>query len=662
MQESSNSDSIKWDASWDRIQKKWPDKFRDQKRFIFKEIRPGDRIFVGTGCGEPQYLVKSLLNFVDDHPKAFLDAELMNIVTLGVAPYTDEKFRNNFRLNSFFIGDSTRNAINEACADYTPIFLSDLPALIRSDRLPLDVALIQTTLPDEDGNMNLGISVDIVRAAVEKAGLVIAQPNSYMPCVTGDGWICMDDVDYLVPWDEPLLEYVEDVPGEIAQKIGKYVSRIVEDGSTIQVGYGSIPNAIVSSLSGKKHLGVHTELLSDGIAELLQKGVVDNSQKSINPGKTIATFCMGRSGTYDFLRGNSDVEFRTIDYTNNPQVIAKNRKMIAINSALEVDLTGQATAESLGHNFYSGIGGQADFMRGAVLSPGGKTILALPSTAYGQGQDVMQGAGCGNAEVAPIGGNAPGGNVSRIVPFLREGAGVTLTRGDIHYVVTEYGIAYLHGKSIRERAMDLIAIAHPDFRQWLIDEAKRLHLIYPDQAFIPGKEGEYPEDLETWKSTKTGQAILLRPVKISDEPLLKDFFYSLSDESMYQRFISARKDFPHQLLQKFVAVDYSQKMILVAVKEEDDKELICGLGQYDINSDIFTAEVALVVRDDCQNKGIGAELLSYLAYLAKKRGILGFTAEVLAGNNPVFRLFKKMGFIVSKRIESGVYEMIAMFK
>ena len=662
MKESSNSESIKPDAWCDEIRKKWPDKFRDQERFIFKEIRPGDRIFIGTGCGEPQYLVKSLLNFVDDHPKAFLDAELMNIVTLGVAPYTDEKFRNNFRLNSFFIGESTRNAINEATADYTPIFLSNLPDLIRSDRLPLDAALIQTTLPDRDGNMNLGISVDIVRAAVEKAGLVIAQPNSYMPCVAGDGWICMDDVDYLVPCDEPLLEYIEDVPGEIAQKIGKYVARIVEDGSTIQVGYGSIPNAIVSSLSGKKHLGVHTELLSDGIAELLQKGVVDNSQKSINPGKTIATFCMGRSQTYDFLRGNRSIEFRTVDYTNNPLIIAQNRKMIAINSALEVDLTGQATAESLGHNFYSGIGGQADFMRGAVLSPGGKTILALPSTAHGYGPDLMQNAGCGCAGAAPIGGNAPGGNVSRIVPFLREGAGVTLTRGDIHYVVTEYGIAYLHGKSIRERAMDLIAIAHPDFRQWLIDEAKRLHLIYPDQAFIPGKEGEYPEDLETWMNTKTGQPILLRPVKISDEPLLKDFFYSLSDESMYQRFISARKDFPHQLLQKFVAVDYFQKMMLVAVKEEDDKELICGLGQYDINSDIFTAEVALVVRDDCQNKGIGAELLSHLAYLAKKRGILGFTAEVLAGNDPVFRLFKKMGFIVSKRIESGVYEMIAMFR
>ena len=650
MQESLNSESYDREAFWHDIKEKWPGKFRDLERFIFQEIRPGNRIFVGTGCGEPQHLVRSLLEFVKERPKAFLDAELINIVTLGVAPYTDEKFQSNFRLNSFFIGDHTRNAVNRGEADYTPIFLSNLPQLIRSERIPLDVALIQTTLPDKDGRLNLGVSVDIVRTAVEKAGIVIAQPNSHMPAINGDGWIRMDDVDYLIPWDEPLLEYIEDVPGEIAQRIGKYVARIVEDGSTIQVGYGSIPNAIVSSLKKKKHLGVQSELLSDGIAGLIRDGVVDNSNKSINPGKTIATFCMGHRSTYDFLRNNDSIEFRTIDYTNNPLIIAQNSKMIAINSALEIDLTGQATAESLGHSFYSGIGGQADFMRGTAIAPGGKTVLALPSTAL-----------VTSADSSDDEASQKGGRVSRIVPFLGEGAGVTLTRGDIHYVVTEYGIAYLHGKSIRERAMALIAIAHPLFRLWLIEEAKRMHLIYPDQAFIPGVQGEYPEELEAWKTTRTGLGILLRPVKISDEPLLKDFFYSLSDESMYQRFISARRDIPHQELQKFAAVDYFQKMVLVATVEEDGIESICGLGQYGINSDMFTADVALVVRDDCQNHGIGGELLAYLTYLAKRQGLLGFTAEVLAGNDPVFHLFKKMGFAVSKRRDSGVYELVAMF-
>ena len=622
---------------WCSVRKSWPEKFMEKERFIFDKIRPGDRIFIGTGCGEPQYLVQALLSHVHKYPKALLDAELMNIVTLGVAPYVDEKFKYNFRLNSFFIGDNTRKAVNMARADYTPVFLSSLPHLIHSGRIPLDMALIQTSLPDERGRMNLGISVDIVRAAVEKASIVVAQANSFMPRIGGDGWLEIDDMDFIVQKNEPLLEYIESVPGEVATRIGRYVARIVEDGSTIQVGYGAIPNAIVSSLECKKHLGVHTELLSDGLAELIEKGVVDNSQKSIDQGKTIATFCMGHRKTYESLNDNPTVEFRTIDYTNNPLVIARNGGMTAINSALEVDLTGQATAESLGHSFYSGIGGQADFMRGAVLAPGGKTILALPSTA----ED---------------------GSVSRIVPFLREGAGTTLTRGDIHYVITEYGIAYLHGKSVRERAMDLIAIAHPRFRPWLIEEAKRLFLIYPDQAIIPGRKGEYPEDLEAWKETRTGLRIFLRPVRLSDEPLLKEFFYSLSYESMYQRFLSARKDIPHESLQDFVAVDYTEKMIILATSEKDGRTIICGLGQYGLNRDMHTADVALVVRDDFQNQGVAAELLSYLTYLAKRQGLLGFTAEVLAGNGPVFRLFDKEGFSVTKRNDSGIVEMRAMFR
>jgi acyl-CoA hydrolase/GNAT superfamily N-acetyltransferase len=622
--------------SWEEIKRAWPGKFKPE-RFIFQEIRPGSRIFIGTGCGEPQHLVSELLNYVNENPKAFLDAELMSIVTLGVAPYTDEKFRHNFRMKSFFIGDSTRKAVNSSAADYTPIFLSALPRLFRSKRLKIDVALIQTTPPDEDGRMNLGVSVDIARAAIEEASMVVAQANSNMPRVQGDGEIGIEDIDFILPYDQPLLEYREQVPGEIAERIGGYVSSIVEDGSTIQVGYGSMPNAILFSLNGKKHLGVHTELLSDGIAELMKSGAIDNTEKSINPGKTIATFCMGRRETYDFIDDNPCVEFRTIDYTNNPLVIAQNKRMTAINSALEVDLTGQATAESIGKFFYSGIGGQADFMRGAVLAPGGKTILALPSTAR-QGQ------------------------ASRVVPFLREGAGVTLTRGDIHYVVTEYGIAYLHGKTVRERAMDLISIAHPRFRPWLVEEARKLCLVFKDQAFIEGKRGEYPEDLEARRTTRSGLRILLRPTKTSDEPLLKDFFYSLSDESLYQRFISARKDIPHEMLQEFVVIDYTSNMTVLAVLGEAGKETIAGIGQYILNRDQATADIALAVRDQYQNQGLGMELIRYLTCLARRRGLSGFTAEVLAGNQPVFRLFEKMGFGIQKENEFGVYEMRLSFK
>ncbi len=614
----------------------WSEKFIPEAD-IFRHIHAGDRIFLGTGCGEPRYLVQSLLSYVSSNPNSFLDAELMNLVTLGVAPYTDDKFRPNFRLNSFFIGERTRRAVNKGAADYTPIFLSAVPDLIRTGRIPIDVALIQTSLPDKLGRMNLGISVDITRAAIEKSALIVAQANPRMPEIQGDGQITIDDVDFIVNHEEPLLEYQTQTPGNVAEKIGSYVARIVDDGSTIQVGYGSLPNAILSSLRGKKHLGVHTELFSDGIADLMARGVVDNSQKSLNPGRTIATICMGRKETYDYLDGNPAVEFRTVDYTNNPMVIAQNRRMTAINSALEVDLTGQATAESIGKVFYSGIGGQADFMRGAVLAPGGKTILALPSTAGD-------------------------GRISRIVPSLQEGSGVTLTRGDIHYVVTEYGIAYLHGKSLRERAMDLISIAHPKFRPWLIGEAKKWSLIYPDQAFVSGKEGEYPEDLEVHRETRAGLEILLRPVKISDEPLIREFFYSLSDESMYNRFLTARKGMPHERLQNFVVIDYTKDKVILATMDIDGKEKIVGLGQYGLNSNQYTAELALVVRDDYHNQGIGYELISYLTYLAKGQGLLGFTGDALARNQPIFALIKEMGFDIKVENESGVFRVNLTFK
>ncbi len=604
---------------------------------IFGHIHRGDRIFIGTGCGEPQYVVGALIRYVESHPKAFFDAEVFHVFTLGVAPYTDEKFKYNFRHDSFFVGTNTRGAVNEGAADYTPVFLSQVPRLLYSEFVPVDVALIQTSPPDEHGYMSLGVSVDMTKAAVEKAELVIAQVNSFMPRVHGDGFIHVSDVDFIIWCDEPLLEYETKVADDIASEIGGHVSRLIEDGDTIQVGYGSIPNAIMASLGNKKHLGVHTELLSDGIVDLMKKGVIDNMRKNLNRGKTVATFCMGKRETYEYIDDNPSIEFRTIDYTNNPLTIAQHDHMTAINSALEVDLTGQATAESIGKVFYSGIGGQADFMRGAVLARNGRAILTLQSTAEN-------------------------GQISRVVPFLKEGAGVTLNRGDTHYVVTEYGIAYLHGKNIRERAMELISIAHPAFRPWLIQEAKKLNLIYKDQAFIIGKKGEYPEDLETYRTTKTGLEILLRPVKISDEPLLKEFFYSLSDQSMYRRFISLRKDMPHERLQDFVIIDYTKEVVILAVLTEDELEKVVGMGQYGIDEMMHSAEVAFVVRDDYQNRGIGTELLAYLTYLAKRQGLLGFTAEVLVENKPMMNLFEKMGFDIKKQSEGGVYELKMAFR
>ncbi|HVP76447.1 MAG TPA: GNAT family N-acetyltransferase [Thermodesulfobacteriota bacterium] len=622
--------------SFDRVKKKYPQKFVEEEQ-VFNRIRRGDRIFIGTGCGEPQHLVTGLMSYVKSHPKAFPDTEIIHVWTLGVAPYTDEKFQYNFRYNSFFVEDNTRNAVNRGSADYTPIFLSEVPGLFYDRAIPIDVALIQTSLPDEKGYLGLGVSVDIVRAAVENAHLVIAQVNANMPNVYGDGSIPLEDIDFIIPFDEPLLEYKTDPGNELTERIGKYVSQLIQDGDTIQVGYGSVPSAILSSFVGKKHLGIHTELLSDGMLELMKKGAVDNSRKSIDTRKTVAAFCMGRKETYDYLHRNPGIELRTADHTNNPLIIAKHPNMVAINSALEIDLTGQASAESIGKIFYSGIGGQADFMRGAALSPNGKTILAMPSTAQN-------------------------GSVSRIVPFLKEGAGVTLNRGDVHYVVTEYGIAYLKGKNIRERAMELVAIADPKFRPGLIEEAKRSSLIYKDQAFIPGEAGEYPEYLEAYRSTKTGLEILLRPIKITDEPLVKDFFHSFSDANLYRRFFSARMDMPHEFLQKFVIIDYTKQMVILAVMEQERKEVVVGIGQYWIEETLHMADIAFAVRDEYQNRGVGMELFSYLTSLAKKRGLLGFTAEVLMDNRPMLHLCRKMRFDMEQTGASGVYNLKMMFR
>jgi acyl-CoA hydrolase/ribosomal protein S18 acetylase RimI-like enzyme len=618
-----------------RLKEMYPEKFASSEG-TFSKIHRGDRIFIGTGCGKPQHLVDEMVRYVVAHPKAFFDAEVLHLWSLGVSPYLREEVKKNFRLDSFFISGPTRDAVNQGMADYTAIFLSQVPDLFYRGVIPIDIALVQVSPPDRYGYMSLGISVDIVRAAIDSTKLAICQVNEQMPRTHGDSFIHITDVDYILPYDEPLLEYEMEVPDEIAHRIGRYVSRLVEDGATIQVGYGRIPNAILNHLKEKHHLGVHTELLSDGIVELMKAGVIDNTRKAIDRNKTVAAFSMGKRSTYDYLSDNPGIAFRPVEYTNRPMIIAQNSKMTAINTALAIDLTGQATAESIGSTFYSGIGGQADFMRGAVMAPQGKSILVIQSTAKNE-------------------------EVSRIVPMLSEGTGVTLTRGDVHYVVTEYGIAYLHGKNIRERAMELIGIAHPKFKPWLLREAKKLNLIYKDQAYIPGERGHYPEELETYRTTKEGMEALLRPVRFSDEPLLKDFFYSLSDGSIYRRFISVRADMPHERLQEFVVIDYTREMVILVVIEVDERQIVIGVGQYGIDEQSHTAEVALVVRDDYQNQGVGTTLLSYLTYLAKREGLLGFSAEVLVNNQPMLHLFENSGFAIEKRRETGVYELRMLF-
>lgn len=411
-------------------------------------VRRGQRVLVGSGAAEPQKLVAALA----ERAGQLSDAEIVHLMTLGIAPYAESRFSNSFRHNALFIGSNVRSAVVEGRADYTPVFLSEIPRLMRSKRLGVDVALVQLSPPDAHGFTSLGVSVDIVKAAVESASLVIAEVNRKMPRTHGDAVVHVRDIDLLVENDAPLLESVPAPPDEVALTIGRSVARLVEDGSTLQLGIGSIPNAVLQSLADKRDLGVHTEMFSDGIIDLIESGVITCSKKATDRGRIVSSFCMGTRRLYDYVDDNPFFEFRSVEYTNDPFIIAQNPRMVAVNAALEVDLTGQVCADSLGFDFYSGIGGQVDFIRGAARSERGKPIIVLRSTAEGD-------------------------TISRIVPHLREGAGVVTSRGDVHYVVTEYGIADLWGKTARDRAVALVSIAHPKFRDELVEEARRHHLI-----------------------------------------------------------------------------------------------------------------------------------------------------------------------------------------
>jgi len=613
-------------------QKKLYEKRQCDADAALSRIKPGDRIFIGTGCAEPQYLVSCLSKF----RKNIADTEVLHLVSLKDSPVTDAKFRRMFRLNTFFIGRAAREAVGRGEADYTPIFLSEIPKIINSGRLHIDVALVQVTPPDAFGNCSLGVSVETVKAAVKKADLVIAQVNAHMPRTQGDSFVSVEDVDAVVLYDEPIVEFIADESDEVSEKIGFYVSRLVPNGATIQAGIGNIPNAVLKHLKDKRDLGVHTEMFSDGLVELYEAGVITNARKTYHPGKIIAAFCMGSRHLYDLIDDNPAFEFYPTDYVSDPRNISKNDDMVAINSALEIDLTGQVCADSIGHQFYSGIGGQADFIRGAALARNGRPIIALPSTAKG-------------------------GTVSRIVSVLSRGAGVVTTRGDVHYVVTEYGIAYLHGKSVRERAVALINIAHPKFRGQLLAEAKQLHYVYQDQE-IPGEGAAYPEQY-TWSyPTREGEEVRFRPIRAVDEGALRRFFYDLDEEDVYYRFMGAMRTLTHEKAQPLVVMDYEEKFAIVGCVGDEADERIVAVGRWFLDRGTNLAEAAITVHPDWQQKGIGTFVLNTLVEVAREKGISGFLAEVLAQNRKMLNLLQRGGFNYQSKLEYGVHSIVIHFE
>lgn len=413
-------------------------------------IQPRKRILIGSGAGEPVRLVEAMVAD-GDHLEG---NEIVHLMTLGSAPYVQPGLQHRFRHTAFFIGANVRPAVQEGRADFMPVFLSEIPQLISSGRVRIDVALVQVTPPDRHGFVSLGVSVDIVRAAVDTADLVLAEVNPNMPRTLGDSFLHVDRIASLVPVEGPLLELAPEPLDEVFCEIGRNVASLIPDGATLQMGIGKIPDATLHFLMDRGDLGIHTEMLSDGVMHLAEAGVINGRRKTLLPGKIVTSFIMGTRKLYEWAHDNPAVEMRPSAFTNDIFQIARNDQMIAINSALAVDLTGQVAADTVRGKFFSGIGGQVDFIRGAARSRGGKPVIALPSTAKG-------------------------GTVSRIQPVFEEGAGVVTSRGDIHYVATEYGIADLWGKNIGQRAHALIGIAHPDFRGELLASAKQRCYLFP---------------------------------------------------------------------------------------------------------------------------------------------------------------------------------------
>jgi len=613
----------------------WRDRYREKVTTAERTVsgvRPGQRVFIGSGVAEPVPLVDALAARTD-----LSDTEIVHILTLGTAPYTQPRLGDRFRANAYFIGPNVRGAVNEGRADYTPVFLSEIPRLFRSGRSVVDIALICVSEPDEHGWCSFGVSTDIVKSAAESAGVVVAEVNKRMPRALGDCFIHVRDIDMLVPSSRQLPEAPQSEPDDLAQRIARHIAPLIEDGATLQLGIGTIPDAVLGYLEHAKDLGVHTEMFSDGLIPLVQKGIITNARKTLHRQKIVASFVIGSRKLYDFIDNNPMIEFHPTEYVNDPFIIAQNDRMVSNNAAIEVDLTGQVCADSLGTMFYSGIGGQVDFTRGASRSRGGKPIIALPSTAEN-------------------------GSISRIVPYLKQGAGVVTSRGDVHYIATEYGIAYLHGKSIRERAVALIEIAHPKFRPWLLAEAKARKLVYADQVELPMRPAVYPEELERWVDLRDGSRVFLRPLKMTDEALVRDLFYKLSPRSIHYRFFQMLKSMPHAKLQDLLRVDYQADMALVVLTSATTEGEMIGIAHYRNVEHTNFADAAFLVRDDWQGKGVGTLLMRSLGEVARQNGIAGFTGDVLSDNHGMLRVFHKCGYPVASELEDGVYHLRIPFR
>lgn len=614
----------------------WPDDYLAKQKTAAQAmalLRRGQRVFIGSACGEPQALVRELAQ----QSCNYTDIEVVRLMSLETIPLTviaNQSACQTMNVRSFYLGSAKPRQLAVNRRFLTPINLSAVPKLFKTRQMPLHAALLQVSPPDDFGWMSLGVSVDVTLSAAQSADVVIVQVNPRMPRVLGRSFIHVNDVDVIVEHEEELLTVGMAPETESAHLIARHVAKLIDDGSTLQMSLGATPQAILTALSEKNDLGIHTQFLSDGIMNLIAKGVVTNRQKGFIENKTVASGAIGSANLYEFVNDNPGIEFHPSEFVNDPFVIARNRRMVALNVAMAMDLTGQVACDAMPYNLYTGVSGVMDFVRGSMASRAGKNILMLPSTTMD-------------------------GKSSRIILSL-DNMAVVVPRGDVQYVVTEYGLVNLFGKSLQERALALISIAHPDFRDELFAQAKAAGLLGPERAATEALHGVYPLKLEEVREVH-GQQVLFRPAKPTDERSIQEHFYSLDRKDVVSRFFHEKTSFVRTDVASVFQVDYVKDLTIVAVAGETGYEKIIAVGSYLLDEAKNLAEVAFSVASEWQGRGLSSIIINKLSQAARENGILGLVAYTVPQNQNMIKLFNRLPYRVRTQFDGDMMVLTARF-
>ena len=595
-------------------------------------VKAGEHVFVGTACATPRALVGALEALAQ--PPA--DVELVHFLTDHALPHDAAgRATTKYRHRVFFVGSDVRSAVRQGLADYVPISIARVPHLVEIGRIRVDVALIQVSLPDEFGYVSLGVSVDLAPAAVAKARLVIAEVNPAMPRSMGDSMLHVDQIDWLVPVATPVIEYRHRVAEEqVVEQIARYIGGVIEDGSTLQIGLGRFTNEALKYLLDRRDIGIHSDVITDAIVPLLEKGILTGRRKTHEPRKIVTSFAMGSRRLYDLIDGNPLFSFQSIDAVCDPQVIAAQHRMVSVTQAFAVDLSGQVCADQFDGEFYGGLAAQAEFLQGASRSAGGKAIICLASTD-------------------------DSGKASRIRASLPAGEGVAIARSDVHYVITEYGIAYLFGKSIRERALALIEVAHPDFRAELLAQAQALGHLPAGQTLK--NLHAYPVEAEQRVTLADGSTLLLRPATSSDGDAIRELFHGLTERDIYTRFFRKVRGLSDQDVQRLCNLNFENEVAFVAVTGAREDPRVVAHACYFIDPSTNLAETAFMVLPGWQGKGVGSALQKCLATDARARGVRGFVADIMASNEQMIRLARATPGVVHVESQGSSVRVTQLF-